>query len=53
MKVASEGLKPQDCRRNAGRSKHPIFYIPEKDIIQETVDSRTNMLKLLLPHKVE
>ena len=52
-KVAPEGLKPQECERNAGRSKPPIPYIPEKDVIQEVVDSSANMLKLKLPHKVE
>ena len=52
-KVAPEGLKPQECERNAGRSKPPILYIPEKDVLQETVNSSTNTLKLTLPHKVE
>ena len=53
MKVAPEGLKPQECERNVGRSKPPIPYIPEKDVIQEAVDSGANTLKLTLPHKVE
>ena len=53
MKVAPEGLKPQECERNAGRSKPPIPYIPEKDVIQEAIDSSANTLKLTLPHKVE
>ncbi len=53
VKVAPEGLKPQECERNAGRSKPPIPYIPEKDVIKEAVDSSANMLKLILPHKVE
>ena len=52
-KVAPEGLKPQECERNAGRSKPPIPYIPEKDVIQEAVDSGASTLKLNLPHKVE
>ena len=52
-KVAPEGLKPQECERNAGRSRPPIPYIPEKDVIQEAVDSSANTLKLMLPHKVE
>ena len=38
---------------NAGRSKPPIPYIPERDVIQEAVDSSANTLKLTLPHKVE
>ncbi len=29
------------------------MYIPEKDVIQEAVDSSANTLKLTLPHKVE
>ena len=53
MKVAPEGLKPQDCERNVGRSWPPILYILEKDVIQEAVDSSANILKLMLPHKVE
>ena len=36
-----------------GRSKPPIPYIPEKDVIQEAIDSSANMLKLTLPHKVD
>ncbi len=53
VKVAPEGLKPQECESNAGRSKPPIPYIPGKDDLQEAVESSANMLKLLLPHKVE
>ncbi len=52
-KVAPEGLEPQECERDKGRSEPPIPYIPEKDVIQEAVDSSTNMLKLTLPHKME
>ncbi len=52
-KVAPEGLKHQECKTNAGRSKPPIPYIPEKDDLQEAVDSSANTLKLLLPLKVE
>ena len=48
-KVAPEGLKPQECERNVGRSKPPIPYIPEKEVIQEVIDSSANMLKLILP----
>ena len=53
VKVACEGLKPQECERKAGRSNPPIPYIPEKDVIQEAVDSSINTLKLTLPYKVE
>ncbi len=52
-KVVPEGLKSQECERNAGRSKPPIQYIPKKDDLQEAVDSSTNTLKLLFPHRVE
>ena len=52
-KVAPEGLKPQECERNSGRSRPPIPYIPKKDSIQEAVDSSANTLKLTLPHRVE
>ena len=53
VKVAPEGAKPQECERNASRSKPPILYIPEKEVVQEAVASSTNILKLTLPHKVE
>ncbi len=53
VKAAPEGLNPQECERNAGRSKPPIRYIPEKDVLQEAVDSNANTLKLTLPYKVE
>ena len=52
-KVAPHGLKPHECEGNAGRSKPPIPYIPEKDVIEEAVDSSAHTLKLTLPHKVE
>ena len=52
-KVAPEGLKHQECERNAARSKPPIPYIPEKDDLQDAVESSANTLKLTLPHKVE
>ncbi len=44
MKVAPEGLKPQECERNMGRSKPPALFIPKKNGIQEVVDSGANML---------
>jgi len=53
LKVVPDGLKPQECKRNTGQSKPPIPSIPEKDVIQEAVDSSANSLKLTLPHKVE
>jgi hypothetical protein len=53
VKVAPEGLKPQECERNTGRSNSPIPYIPEKDVLQEAVYSNANTLKISLPHKVE
>jgi hypothetical protein len=52
-KVSPEGLKPQECERNMDRSRPPIPYIPEKDVIQEVADSSANMLKLTLPQRVE
>jgi hypothetical protein len=36
-----------------GKSRPPIPYIPEKDVIQVVVDSSTKTLKLTLHHKVE
>ncbi len=52
-KAGSEGLRPEECERNAGRIKLPMPYIPENDLIQEAVESSANMLKLTQPHKVE
>ena len=52
-KVAPKGLKPQEYEKNAGRSKPPIPYIPERDDLQEAVESSANTPKLLLLHKVE
>jgi len=52
-KVAPEGLTPQECEMNTGRSKLPIPYVSKKDVLQKAVDSGTNTLKLTLPHKVE
>ena len=53
VKVAPEGLKPQECDRNTGRSKPPLPYITKKDVIQEMVYSKANTLKLTLPQKLE
>ncbi len=36
-----------------GSSRPLILYIPEKDVTQDEVDSSANMLKLILPHKLE
>ena len=52
-KVAPEGLKPQECKRNVVRSNPPIPYIPKKDVIQKAVESGANMLKFTLLHKME
>ena len=51
-KAVSDGLKPQECKQGSGRVKQPIPYIPEKDELQEAVDS-TASIKLTLPTKVE
>jgi hypothetical protein len=45
-------LKPQECKQGSGRVKLPIRYIPEKDELQEAVES-TASIKLTLPTKVE
>jgi hypothetical protein len=52
-KVAPKGLKPQECERNVGRSRPLNPYIPEKDVIQEALESSANTLKLTLSYKVE
>jgi len=51
-KAVPDGLKPQKCERGSGRVKPPIPYIPEKDELQEAVES-TALIKLTLPTKVE
>ena len=45
---------PQECEQGNGRVrvKPPIPYIPEKDELQEAVES-TASIKLTLPTKVE
>ena len=52
-KVAPEGLKPQECKRNVGRKKPLIPYIPPKNVIQDALDSSASTMKLMLQHKVE
>ena len=51
-KAVPEGLKPQECEQGSGWVKPPIPYIPEKDELQEAVES-TASIKLTLPTKVE
>ena len=51
-KAVPEGLNPQECERRSGRVKPPIPYIPEKDDLNEAVESSTS-IKLTLPTKVE
>jgi len=51
-KAVPEGLKPQECECGSSRVKPPIPYIPEKDDLQEAVESSTS-IKLTLPTKVE
>ena len=52
-KAVPEGLKPQECECGSGRNKPPIPFIPEKDKLQEAVESGTSTIKLMLPGKVE
>jgi len=51
-KAVLDGLKPQECKRGSGQVKPLIPYIPEKDKLQEAVES-TASIKLTLPTKVE
>eukprot|EP00804_Cyclotella_cryptica_P029968 CCRYP_013430-RA/>CCRYP_013430-RA protein AED:0.37 eAED:0.41 QI:0/-1/0/1/-1/1/1/0/173 len=51
-KAVPDGLKLQECERGCGQVKPPIPYIPEKDDLQEAVES-TALIKLTLPTKVE
>ena len=51
-KAVPEGLKPQECERGSGRVRPPIPYIPEKDDLNEAVESNAS-IKLTLPTKVE
>ena len=52
-KAVPKGLKPQECERGSVRNKPLIPYIPEKDKLQEAVESGTSTIKLMLPGKVE
>jgi hypothetical protein len=51
-KAVPDGLKPQECEQGSSRVKLPILYIPEKDELQEAVES-TASIKLTPPTKVE
>eukprot|EP00804_Cyclotella_cryptica_P013425 CCRYP_005163-RA/>CCRYP_005163-RA protein AED:0.25 eAED:0.61 QI:0/0/0/1/1/1/2/0/411 len=51
-KAVPDGLKPQECECGSDWVKPPIPYIPEKDGLQEAVES-TALVKLTLPTNVE
>ena len=51
-KTVPDGLKPQECERGSGQVKLSIPYIPEKDELQEAVESTTS-IKLTILTKVE
>ncbi len=51
-KAVPKGLKPQECERGSSGVKPPIPYIPEKDDLQEAIESNAS-IKLTLPTKVE
>jgi hypothetical protein len=51
-KAVPDGLKPQECEQGNSRVKPPIPYIPEKDELQEAVESMAS-IKLTLPTKME
>ena len=46
-----EGLKLSECKRGVGGKNSPIWYIPEKDLVQEALEKtkKTNYVKLMLP----
>ena len=51
-KAVADGLKSQECERGSSPVKPPIPYIPEKDKLQEAVES-TALIKFTLPTTVE
>ena len=51
-KAVLDRLKPQECKRGSRQVKPPIPYIPEKDELQEAVESVAS-IKLTLPTNVE
>jgi len=51
-KAVPDRLKPQECEQGRRRVKLPIPYIPEKDELQEAVES-TASINLTLLTKVE
>jgi hypothetical protein len=51
-KAVPDGNKPQEWEWGSGRVKPPIPYIPEKDEIQQAVET-TALIKLTLLTKVE
>ena len=52
VKSVPEVLKLSECKRGIGGKNSPIRYIPEKDPVQEALESnnKTNYFKLMLPH---
>jgi hypothetical protein len=46
------GLKFSECKQVTGGKNSPIFYIPDKDLVQEALEKnkKTNYFKLMLPH---
>ncbi len=50
-KAFLDGLKSLECERASGRVKLPIPYIPEKDELQEAVETAAS-IKLTLLTKV-
>lgn len=52
-KAVPKGLKPQECEHGSSHSKLQILSIPDKDELQETIETTAFTVKLLLTHKLE
>jgi hypothetical protein len=41
-KAVSDSLEDRECKKTTLRKRTPVPYVPEKDIIQETVSAMNN-----------
>ena len=52
-KVATTGLKHQECKCGRGGEKAPIRYVPERDSVQEALELKPESLKCTLANGSE
>ena len=52
-KVALTGLKHQECEHGRGGWKAPIWYLSERDPVQEALELKSESLKCTLANRSE